>query len=152
MTSSLREPLVKISDLFHLVFHFTFFYLIRSKISSNGTLKFDFFPYKTTISIKPNSFYTLDLIILSALDKEPRHQSHSSAFYYIKHSRFAFVFHFTVILGRSGVLKFFRFYIWSRRIVFIELFSLWTVKGWINLLRTNKPLKDVKLTYIWNTS
>ena len=95
-----------------MLFFTTFFmYLLRYRISSNGTLKFDFFPYKTTISIKPNSFYTLDLIILSSLDKEPRHQSHSSAFYYIKHSRYAFVFHFTVILGRSGVLKFFRFYI-----------------------------------------
>ena len=64
-------------------------YLIRSKISSNGTLKFDFFLYETTISMKPNSFYTLELIISSSLDKEHWHQSHSSSF----HWGFAFVFH-----------------------------------------------------------
>ena len=64
-------------------------YLIRSKISSNGTLKFDFFLYETTISMKPNSFYTLELIISSSLDKEHWHQSYSSAF----HWGFAFVFH-----------------------------------------------------------
>ena len=54
-----------------MLFFTTFFmYLLRYRISSNGTLKFDFFLYKTTISIKPNSFYALDLIISSSLDKE----------------------------------------------------------------------------------
>ena len=47
MTSSLGERLVKISDFFHLFFfHFTFYVSKRSKISSNGTLKFDFFLYE----------------------------------------------------------------------------------------------------------
>ena len=54
-----------------LFFTLFFMNLIRSKNSSDGTLKFDFFLYETTISIKPNSFYTLDLIISSSLDKEP---------------------------------------------------------------------------------
>ena len=54
-----------------MLFFTTFFmYLLRYRISSNGTLKFDFFLYKTTISIKPNSFHALDLIISSSLDKE----------------------------------------------------------------------------------